>query len=64
MKKFAEMVRRALWFGGGVFAFLLVADPALAINGATHPVPEPGTLSILAVGVAGAILAARRNRRK
>ncbi len=42
------------------FCVFLVAGPAAA----SVPLPEPGTLSIFAVGIAAAYLIHRRNRRK
>lgn len=42
---------------------VLIAGPALA-SGETFQVPEPGTLSIFAAGVVGAIIVARLRNRK
>jgi hypothetical protein len=45
-----------------VLATFVITSPALA--GSMVALPGPSTLSILAVGVVGAILVARRSRRK
>ncbi len=43
-------------------ALALIASPAFA--GGAFPIPEPGTLSIFAVGVVGAIVVAKLRNRK
>jgi len=58
---------RKFLFGGGVLMLALsfVLDPSFATdNGGFVPVPEPGTLSLLAIAGAGAIAVSLIGRRK
>lgn len=47
---------------GAAVPLALAAGPALATT--PVPIPEPSTLSLVAAGVAGAVIAIRARRRK
>lgn len=53
---------RLLRLAGAVAMFTSAAGPAFATN--AIPVPEPSTLSLVAAGVAGVVIAIRARRRK
>ncbi len=57
-------IMKALAFAIGTLAFLAPVNVALA--GLTPPisVPEPTTLTLMAVGVAGALVASRFRKKK
>jgi hypothetical protein len=62
MKRSSQLVCGVLGLTSVVLAASMIANPALA--SAPIALPGPSTLPILVVGVVGAILMARRSRRK
>lgn len=63
MNRLTQLVCGAPRLATMVLGAFVIANPALASD-PFAVVPEPSTLSLLAVGVVGAILVARRIRRK
>jgi len=53
---------RTLWISGAVGTLLILSNPVLA--GGAVQVSEPGTLALLAIGVAAAIIGRRFYRKK
>ena len=43
---------------------VLAVSPALAFAGRPTPLPEPGTLELLSIGIVAVVIAAIRSRRK
>ena len=62
MRTWTRKCSYALQIAGVALCLSLVAAPSMATNAV--PLPEPGTLSLIAFGIAAVILASRFRRRK
>jgi hypothetical protein len=58
------MIDRIVTILGASVGFALLAMPAMAIEDAGLPLPEPATMSLFGLGVAGAFIARKLINRK